>query len=144
METASSFHSSHATLGMTVSELPFEKLTGRIIGAAITVHRALGPGLFEAVYEECLCVELKRAGLVYRRQVPINLSYDGAQIQNAYQADLIVDDLVLVELKSVERLAFIHRAQVLTYIKLAKLPAGLVINFNVPLLRDGVRRVFNQ
>ena len=116
-------------------------LTERIIGSCIAVHRALGPGLLESAYEQCLCRELEIHGLSYRRQVPISFDYRGALVDCAYRVDLIVAEEVIVELKSVAQFDAIHLAQLLTYLKLTDYPIGLLINFNVTSLRQGLRRV---
>jgi GxxExxY protein len=112
-----------------------------VIGAAIKVHRALGPGLLESVYEECLAMELCSEGFALRRQCCIPVSYRELRLEGAYRADLIVEDSVLVELKSVDALAPIHSAQVLTYLRLSGLKLGLLINFNVPALKRGIKRL---
>ena len=114
--------------------------TSPIIGAAIEVHRHLGPGLLESTYEECLCRELHLMGLAFRRQVPLPVIYKGLPLDCGYQIDLIVRDEVVVELKAVERILPVHQAQLLTYLKLAEKPVGLLINFNVPVLTQGITR----
>jgi GxxExxY protein len=119
------------------------RVTRRAIGAAITVHRHLGPGLFESTYHSCICFDLAAEGIPFRSKVTLPLTYRGHQLEAAYQIDLIVEDLVIVELKAQKDLAPIHDAQLLTYMKLTGAPAGLLINFHVPLLRDGVRRLLN-
>lgn len=118
-------------------------LTHRIIGACIEVHRALGPGLLESTYETCLCRELSLVGLPYRRQVELPVEYKGARLDAGYVLDLVVDDMVVVELKSVEGLSPVHDAQIITYLKLTGFKAGLLINFNVPTLIRGVKRFAN-
>jgi GxxExxY protein len=118
-------------------------ITNTIIGSAIRVHRATGPGLLESVYLPCLRVELQQSGLTVVVQYPISLIYRGLQLDAGYRADMIVNEKVIVELKAVDALAPIHKAQMLTYLKLAGKPTGLLINFNVPILKDGVQRVFN-
>jgi len=119
-----------------------EELTHAIIGAAIEVHKGLGPGLLESAYEVCLCDELQRAGLNFRRQVDLPVIYKGRQLDCGYRIDVIVEDSVILELKAVEKLTDIHEAQLLTYLRLSKKRVGLMINFNVAKLRDGiVRRV---
>jgi GxxExxY protein len=124
-----------------VQELEVEDhLTRQIIGAAIEVHRALGPGLLESAYEECLCLELKLRGLSFRRQVAIPIEYKGIKLDCAYAADLIVNDQVILELKAVEKILAIHEAQLLTYMKLLKMKKGLLINFNTAVLKHGIRR----
>jgi len=116
--------------------------TSPIIGAAIEVHRHLGPGLLESGYEECLCHELHLRGLDYKRQIELPVSYKGLSLDCGYRIDIIVQDEVILELKSVEKLLPIHQAQLLTYMKLAGKRVGLFINFNVPQLTQGiVRRV---
>lgn len=119
-----------------------DPLTGEIIGAAIEVHKALGPGLLEAAYEECLAYELMSRGLEIRRQVEIPIEYKGKKLSCGYRADIIVNDAALLELKAVESVLPVHEAQLLTYLKLTQLRVGLLINFNCPYLRDGlIRRV---
>jgi GxxExxY protein len=112
----------------------------RIIGAAIEVHRHLGPGLLEDAYEECLCHELTLRGIPFVRQFPVPIEYKGLSINNAYRIDVLVADLVVIELKSVEKLAPIHDAQLLTYLRLHARWLGLLINFNVSVLKDGIQR----
>ena len=116
--------------------------TSPIVGAAIEVHRVLGPGLLESAYEECLCHELHLRGLIFERQVDLRVSYKGLQLDCGYKMDLVVDQQVVLELKCVEKTLPIHEAQLLTYLKLSGKRVGLLINFNVPLLTQGiVRRV---
>ena len=116
------------------------RLTQQIIVAAIAVHRELGPGLLESVYEECLCSELRRASLKFERQVTLPIVYRDVRLECGYRLDLVVEDSVLLELKAVEALAPIHEAQMLTYLRLSKLKIGLLINFNHGVLKDGIRR----
>ena len=118
-------------------------LTGRIISAAIEVHRHLGPGLLESAYEECLCRELEQRGIYFERQVDLPIDYKGYRIGSGYRLDLVVDQRVVVELKAVKQLEKIHEAQLLTYLKLAELKLGLLLNFNVVLLKDGIKRLVN-
>jgi len=120
-----------------------DPLTDKIIGLAIEVHRSLGPGLLESAYEECLCHDLKSAGMSVRRQVPVPLVYREVRLDSGYRADVIVDDLLLLEIKAIERLLPIHAAQMLTYLKLARVKVGLLLNFNVEVLRHGIRRFVN-
>jgi len=120
-----------------------ERLATQTVNAALTVHRALGPGLLESAYQECLAIELSLAGLNLEREKVLPLTYRGRAIENAYRLDLIVDGKLLVELKAIEAIQPIHRVQVATYLKLLKLPLGLLINFNVPLIKDGITRVLN-
>ena len=122
------------------SETQKDSRTAVIIAAAIEVHRSLGPGLLESAYEECLCHELHLRGLSFQRQVDLPVSFKGLKLDCGYRLDLLVEDSVLVELKAVERLLPVHEPQLLTYLHLAHKPVGLLINFNVPLLKDGIRR----
>jgi GxxExxY protein len=115
-------------------------LTGRIIAAAIEVHRNLGPGLLESAYRTCLIDELRAAGLSVRHEVALPIEYKGRRIEGAYRADLVVEDAVLIELKAVDHVLPIHQAQTLTYVRLGRLPVGLLLNFNVPRLKDGIHR----
>jgi GxxExxY protein len=115
-------------------------LANKIIGHAINVHREMGPGLLEVIYEECLCEELAREKTLYARQVPIPLTYKGVRLECAFRADIIVESKVLIELKSVERLAPVHEAQILTYLRLSNLRVGLLMNFGSALLKDGLKR----
>lgn len=116
-------------------------LTGRIIGAAIEVHRLLGPGLLESTYEECFCYELSNAGLSFERQVPLPLVYKSMKLLRAYKIDLLIDNAVVVELKAVEKILPLHEAQVLTYLRLSGFDRGLLFNFNSVPLRAGIRRL---
>ncbi|MDK2972596.1 MAG: hypothetical protein PWP23_2351 [Candidatus Sumerlaeota bacterium] len=117
-----------------------EPLTKVIIGSAIEVHRELGPGLLESTYEECLCHELHLRGLSFIRQQTLPLHYKGHVLDCGYRLDLVVEKQVLVELKSVEKLLAIHEAQLMTYMRLAGIRVGLLINFNVSMLKDGIVR----
>jgi GxxExxY protein len=119
-------------------------LTDQIIGCAIEVHRHLGPGLLEAVYEECLCYELSQLGLDFERQVHLPLSYKGIKLDCGHILDLVVEDSIVVELKSIEDLAPVHHAQLLTYLKSSNKKVGLLINFNVPILKNGLKRIVNR
>ena len=117
------------------------EVTEKIIGAAIEVHRHLGPGLLESAYEQCLCHELSLVGLRFERQVPLPVSYKGLRLDCAYRLDLLVSNLVIVEIKATDDLSPIHQAQLLTYLKATGKQVGLLLNFNVPVLKDGIRRV---
>jgi GxxExxY protein len=119
-------------------------LTEQIIGCAIEVHRHLGPGLLESVYEECLCYELSQLGLRFERQVHLPLIYKGIKLDCGHKLDLVVEDSIVVELKSIEDLAPVHHAQLLTYLKSLNKRVGLLINFNVPILKNGLKRVVNR
>ena len=116
-------------------------ITERVIGAAMRVHTALGPGLLESVYESCLAFELEQQGLTVARQKPLPVVYRDVRVESGYRLDLLVENAVVVELKSVEAIERVHIAQALTYLKLSKYPVGLLINFNVASLKDGIRRV---
>ena len=118
-----------------------DPLSERIIGCAIEVHRATGAGLLESVYDVCLAIELEAAGLAFRRQCSIPIEYKSLSIQTAFRVDFVVEERVLVELKAVETILPVHKAQVLTYMKLTGLTTGLLLNFNVPVMKDGVRRL---
>jgi GxxExxY protein len=118
-----------------------DPLTERVIGFAIEVHRHLGPGLLESAYEECLCHELSQGGLSFQRQVPLPVVYKSVRLDCGYRLDIVVENSVAVELKAVERLLPIHEAQLITYLKLSGVPTGLLLNFNTPVLREGIRRL---
>jgi GxxExxY protein len=117
-----------------------EVLSDSILGAAITVHRELGSGLLESAYEECLAREFVAAGLHFTRQAKLPFLYEGQSVDRGYRLDFIVEESVVVEVKSVESLAHIHEAQILTYLKLSGLRVGLLLNFNVALMIDGIKR----
>ena len=121
--------------------LKHSELSGRIVDAAIAVHRALGPGLLESVYVSCLAHELRSRGLKVEREWSVPLRYKGLEILHAYRADLLVDDLVIVEAKALDQLLPQHSAQLLTYLRLSGKPLGLLFNFNMPLLKQGIRRL---
>ena len=120
-----------------------EKLTEAIIGAAIEVHKELGPALMESAYEECLCQELSHRRLSFQRQVPLPIRYKKTKLDCGYRMDIVVADTVVLELKAVESLQPLHEAQLITYLKLSKMPVGLLINFNVPVLKNGIVRRVN-
>jgi GxxExxY protein len=120
------------------------EITEKVIGAAIEVHRHLGPGLLEGAYEECLCYELNQLGLAFQRQVHLPLHYKGIQLQCAHRMDLLVEDAVVVEIKASEEMPRLYSAQLLTYLKSAHKSVGLLINFNVPVLKDGIKRIANS
>ena len=119
------------------------KLTGEIIGAAIEVHKALGPGLLESAYEECLCHEFKLRSFPFERQKELPIEYKGVKLDCGYRLDIVVWNKIILELKSCSELQPIHEAQLLTYLKLADKKIGLLINFNVPVLKDGIKRMAN-
>jgi GxxExxY protein len=118
----------------------FNELTEAIIGAAMEVHRALGPGLLESTYEMCLCRELSIRGILFERQVPIPVEYKGVKLDCGYRADIVVDGTIPLEIKAIDSLLPIHDAQLLSYLKLGAWKIGLLINFNVELLKNGLRR----
>ena len=118
-------------------------ITGQVIGAAMEVHKALGPGLLESAYEACLCMELDSRSVPYQRQKEVPIEYRGRKLACAYRLDLVVADCVIVELKACDVLQPVHEAQLLTYLKLTGLKVGLLINFNVPTLRQGIKRLVN-
>ncbi len=120
--------------------MEINKITEKIIGAAIEVHRTLGPGLLESAYEQCLEYELTERGLKVERQIPVPVIYKDLYIEYGYRLDLLVEDQVIVEIKSIDELHPVHEAQILTYLKFSEKKIGLLINFNVKLLKEGLRR----
>ncbi len=122
------------------STLLHEELSEQIIGAAIEVHREFGPGLLESAYQACLAHELALRGILFVSQLDLPLTYKGVQLDVGYRVDLLVEDEVIVELKAVEKVLPIHEAQLLTYLRLLKKPVGLLLNFSVPVLKDGIIR----
>jgi GxxExxY protein len=118
-----------------------EELTSQVIGAAIEVHRHLGPGLLESAYRACLLRELVSQGLSVEQEVAVPIQYKGVQLDCGYRLDLLVADRLVVELKAVERLEPVHTAQVMSYLRLAGYRLGLLLNFHVPVLKDGIRRI---
>jgi GxxExxY protein len=117
------------------------RLTGEIVDAGLKVHRTLGPGLLESVYEHCLAYELGKRGIAARTQVALPIVYDGVALDAGYRLDMIVEDTVLIEIKAVEELTRLHEAQILTYLKLSGYRLGFLMNFNVPLFKHGLRRM---
>jgi GxxExxY protein len=124
--------------------MEINEVSGAVVDAAMKVHSALGPGLLESAYEICLIRELRKRGLRVESQVPIAVRYDGETLDIGYRADLLVEGLVLVELKSIENLMPIHKAQLLSYLRLRGNEVGLLINFNVEHLKNGIKRVINS
>jgi GxxExxY protein len=120
------------------------QITEHIIGAAVAVHRALGPGLLESAYEACLAFELAQRGLKVEQQKPLPVLYREVKLDCAYRLDLLIEETVIVEIKAVDRLSPIHQAQLLSYLKLSGCKVGLLINFNVRVLKDGIRRMVND
>jgi len=117
------------------------ELTQRVIGLCMEVHRTLGPGLLESAYEAALAYELATAGIPFQKQVDLPLDYKGVKLDCGYRLDFIIADELIVELKAIQEILPVHKAQLLTYLKLNQKPLGLLINFNVPLLKDGIERV---
>ncbi len=117
-----------------------DPLTQAVIGAAIEVHRQLDPGLLEVVYEVCLCQELWDLGIFHERQKPLPIVYKGHHLDAEFKMDIVIPDRLVIELKAVERLLGVHEAQLLTYLRLSKIQTGLLLNFNVPVLKDGIKR----
>ena len=120
------------------------KLSSKVIGAAIEVHKHLGPGLLESAYEECLCHELQLRDTSYERQKALPLIYKGKELDCGYRLDVVVDNQLIVEMKSVEKIEPIHKAQLLTYLKLSDIRLGLILNFNVTMMKDGIVRMVNN
>lgn len=131
---------------MSVIDMGMEinQLTRKIIGAAIEVHKIIGPGLLESIYEECLCYELHLQGINFECQKTIPLIYKGHNLNCDYRLDVLVEDKVILELKSVEELCPIHEAQLITYLRLTDKSIGLIINFNVDILKNGIKRIVNK
>jgi GxxExxY protein len=125
-------------------KIAVNELTEKIIGAAIEVHKSLGPGLLESAYEVCLAHELSLAGISFDRQVPVPVIYKSVPLDCGYRLDFLVENAVVVELKTIESLQPIHEAQLLTYLKLGGWLIGLLINFNVPVLKKGIKRMVNN
>jgi GxxExxY protein len=138
-KTAGSFRARLAVVTSDCSSI--DELAEKVIGCAIEVHRTLGPGLLESVYRECMILELRRQNLRVARERQIPVDYKGERIKSRLKLDLVVEDCIIVELKAVERLHPIHQAQVITYLKLTGLPAGLLMNFNAPTLKAGLKRL---
>jgi len=118
-----------------------EEVTTAIVDAAIKVHRALGPGLLESVYEACLCYELTKRGIPYRRQVSLPVRYEDVFVETGFRLDILADECVIIELKAAEAIIPIHEAQLLTHLKLANVRLGFILNFNVPLMKQGIKRM---
>ena len=124
--------------------MDINELSSKIINAAIEVHKALGPGLLESAYEECLCYEFRLRDFGFERQKPLPIIYKGNKLDCGYRLDIVVENAIILELKSCEKIERIHMAQLLTYLKLSGLKLGLLLNFNVPLIREGIMRVVNE
>jgi GxxExxY protein len=121
--------------------MELEALTDRVIGCAIEVHRCLGPGLLESAYSQCLAHELVRAGVAFEREKPVGLAYKGVEVDCGFRLDMLVEGCLIIEMKAVDKLQPIHRAQLLTYMKLAGMRVGLLVNFNCRVLKDGLVRL---
>ena len=121
--------------------MEFDELSNQVIGCALEVHRNLGPGLLESTYEQCLAYEMKAAGMAFKLQYPLPVQYKSIKLDCGYRIDLLVNEAIIVELKSVDKILPIHQAQLLTYMKLADISIGLLINFNVKYLKDGIKRM---
>lgn len=132
------------TNGALRSRYELNEISGKIIELSIRVHSELGPGMLEGAYESCLLFELLNAGLKTESQLKLPIVYRGNQIDAGYRVDLLVDDAVIVEVKAIERILPVHEAQLLSYLRMTNLRLGLLINFNMRLLRDGIRRVVND
>ncbi|MCA1940779.1 MAG: GxxExxY protein [Caenispirillum bisanense] len=134
---------SHQDTKYTTKAVPaaLDALARQTVDAAFRVHSTLGPGLLESVYEQCLCHELEKRGLQCLRQVPLPLHYDGLRVDNAFRVDVLVEDVLIVEVKAAEKTNPLHEAQLLTYLRLSGRRIGLLMNFNVLLIRDGIRRL---
>ena len=124
--------------------MDINELSSKIIGAAIEIHKALGPGLLESTYEECLCHELSLRELSFERQKPLAVQYKGMSLNCGYRLDVVVENAIILELKSCEKIEPIQRAQLLTYLKLSDLNLGLILNFNVMVMKDGIIRIVNK
>ena len=124
--------------------MDINQLSSQIIGASIEVHKTLGPGLLESAYEKCLCHELKLRGLLFESQKPLSLIFKGEKLDCGYKLDIVVENTIILELKSCEKIEPIHKAQLLTYLKLSGLKLGLLLNFNVPVMRDGIVRMVHE
>ena len=124
--------------------MDINKLSNRVIGAAIEVHKGLGPGLLESAYEECLCHELNLREISYDRQLSLPVLYKEKQLDCGYRIDVLVEKSIILELKAVDKIEAIHKAQLLTYLKLSDIHLGLLLNFNVPIMKDGIVRIVNE
>jgi len=123
--------------------MEFDPLSKQVLGAAIEVHRHLGPGLLESTYEACLLFELSKGGLAVETQTPLPVHYKGNRVEAGYRVDMLVEKSLIIEIKAVEQVLPIHTAQLLTYLKLSSLRVGLLINFNVAILKNGITRLVN-
>jgi GxxExxY protein len=131
-------------LNQTLLIMDINQLSSQIIGAAIEVHKTLGPGLLESAYEECLCHELHLRGVSLERQKQLSVLYKGKRLDCGYRLDIVVEKAIILELKSCEKIEPIHKAQLLTYLKLSGLTLRLILNFNVPVMKNGIVRMVNE
>jgi GxxExxY protein len=122
------------------NKMEINELTEKVIGCAIEVHKSLGPGLLEAAYEQCLAKELNLKGIKFETQAPLPIKYKGMELECGYRVDFLIEKVLIIELKSLEKILDIHKAQILTYMKLSSIKVGLLINFNVKLLKNGIQR----
>jgi GxxExxY protein len=122
-------------------DIEHDPISNKVIGLAIEIHRILGPGLLESAYEECFALELRQSAIRFQRQFPLAVTYKGLALDCGYRLDFVIEEYLVVELKSVERLLPIHEAQLLTYLKLSGMRIGLLMNFNTRLLKDGIKRL---
>ena len=127
-----------------MTELTENEISSIIVDSALKVHKSLGPGLLESSYEECLYYELKKSGLYVEKQKPLPLVYEEVKLEIGYRIDLLIENKVIIEVKSVEAINNVHLAQVLTYLKLSDCKLGMLINFNVALIKNGIRRIVNK
>ena len=137
-------HTAEAQRTQRKSIMNINELSKRIVGSAIEAHKVLGPGLLESAYEECLCHELHLHNLSFERQQPLPVKYKDIQLDCGYKLDVLVEEVIILELKSCERISPIHKAQLLTYLKLTGLNVGLLLNFNAVVMRDGIVRLVNK
>jgi len=126
---------------MTDTSIRKGSLTDQVLGLAIEVHKTLGPGLLESAYEECLCYEFQLSGMAFKRQLSLPVKYKEINLECGYRIDILVEDALILEIKAVRTMQQIYEAQILTYMKLTGIQTGLLINFNVPVLRDGIKRI---
>lgn len=123
--------------------MELDEISHKVIGCAMKVHTKLGPGLLESAYQECLLYELRKIGLVVRKEVPMPIVYEEVKLDHGYRIDLLVEEKIVIEIKSVEALTDVHKAQVLTYLRLGEFKLGLLINFHVKSLKNGLKRIAN-
>lgn len=135
---------SHKVAKLTVIDADIERIATNVIDAVFAVHQYFGPGMLESLYESALCQEFESRDIKFERQVCVPVFYNGTLLENGFRADIIVEGSILLELKACEKLAPVHRAQVLSYIRLGNKPLGFLINFNVPVIKNGIVRIIND